>query len=135
MGTNYYWHQQICDHCHRSDAVHVGKQSAGWSFGFRGWPHQLMNAEHPDWGFDPESPFGKPVMSRADWREIFAANPAGRLVSEYRTQIDDPLAWIDGLMVPDQQQIRNEEAMYGTYVFPADSRDAEGFRVTTTEFS
>lgn len=29
MGTNFYWHDQPCQHCHRHETIHVGKRSAG----------------------------------------------------------------------------------------------------------
>lgn len=33
MGTNYYWHHDICGSCGRSDdPIHIGKSSAGWCF-------------------------------------------------------------------------------------------------------
>lgn len=34
MGTNYYAHYNICEHCHRRDIIHIGKSSAGWTFTF-----------------------------------------------------------------------------------------------------
>jgi hypothetical protein len=37
MGTNYHLHKDACPHCGRSDPpLHIGKQSAGWRFIFRG---------------------------------------------------------------------------------------------------
>lgn len=66
MGTNYHWRDQPCGHCGHYEEIHVGKSSGGWSFGFRACPHRLWREEHPDWGYDPASPFGFPVMSRAD---------------------------------------------------------------------
>ena len=33
MGTNYYWHEDICPHCKRtSEPIHIGKSSGGWCF-------------------------------------------------------------------------------------------------------
>lgn len=33
MGTNYYLHEDICEHCGRSrDKLHIGKSSGGWCF-------------------------------------------------------------------------------------------------------
>jgi len=37
MGTNYYAILNYCDHCGRGDKIHIGKSSAGWTFGFRGY--------------------------------------------------------------------------------------------------
>lgn len=35
MGTNYYLHKNICEHCGRGDdrPLHIGKSSGGWCFG------------------------------------------------------------------------------------------------------
>ena len=34
MGTNYYWHGNVCAHCGRGDdRIHIGKSSGGWCFG------------------------------------------------------------------------------------------------------
>lgn len=38
MGTNYYHRTNICPECGRYDEQHIGKSSAGWSFGFQGTP-------------------------------------------------------------------------------------------------
>jgi hypothetical protein len=35
MSTNYYLEDK-CTHCGRSDQIHLGKSSAGWTFTFRG---------------------------------------------------------------------------------------------------
>lgn len=33
MGTNYYLHENVCEHCGRGDdSIHIGKSSAGWCF-------------------------------------------------------------------------------------------------------
>ena len=136
MGTNFYWHddalvcKNACEHCANTSVIHVGKRSAGWSFGFRGWPHLLVDEEHPDWGFVTESPFGFPVMSRSDWRKVFAR--PGRLVSEYGDEQIDPPVWLDLLVPPSLAEIRHENELSGGHVW---HRDAEGFRVTTREFS
>jgi len=34
MGTNYYARVNICECCGRYEEVHLGKSSAGWTFGF-----------------------------------------------------------------------------------------------------
>lgn len=70
MGTNYYWFKDVCAHCKRAEAkYHVGKSSIGWSFSF-----QALEAH--------ESPTGRPIVSAADWREVFAAGQ-GILRDEY----------------------------------------------------
>jgi hypothetical protein len=36
MGTNYYLHKSVCEHCGRGDErQHIGKSSAGWCFSLR----------------------------------------------------------------------------------------------------
>lgn len=37
MGTNYYLHYNICKCCSRSDEIHIGKSSGGWTFSFQGF--------------------------------------------------------------------------------------------------
>lgn len=138
MGTNFYWHDRPCEHCNRYEEIHVGKNSGGWSFGFRAWPHRLQNENYPEWGYEPASPFGFPVESRADWRKIFTERP-GELFDEYSRRVDDPVAWLDGLTPPDLAQRRKEDspAWRGPYsgIDSRDSRDAEGFRFYAGEFS
>lgn len=136
MGTNYYWHDSPCDSCGRHETIHVGKSSGGWSLLFRAWPHELVDSEFPDWGYDPSSPFGFPVVSRADWRKVFRER-RGLLVSEYGTQIDDPVAWLEALQAPDKEQIAKEAGWLaeGRYWREPDPRDADGFRFCREEFS
>jgi hypothetical protein len=133
MGTNYYWHDDPCPTCNRRDVVHVGKKSAGWSFLFRAWPH--VNPQYPEWDHLAESPFGRPVLSRDDWRWVFTYRP-GRLFNEYGDEIDDPTGWLDSWEPPDGEQCDKETAWLaeGTYVRPV-VRDSEGFRFYADEFS
>ena len=35
MGTNYYWRHDICECCNRSNTLHIGKDSGGWTFSFQ----------------------------------------------------------------------------------------------------
>jgi hypothetical protein len=37
VGTNYYHHELLCDHCGNECVRHIGKSSAGWTFTFRGY--------------------------------------------------------------------------------------------------
>jgi hypothetical protein len=32
MGTNFYFHHNVCKCCKRSDVMHIGKSSGGWCF-------------------------------------------------------------------------------------------------------
>lgn len=34
MGTNFYASHKHCNKCKRYDLIHIGKSSAGWTFGF-----------------------------------------------------------------------------------------------------
>ena len=54
MGTNYYLHRDVCESCGRpkSDPLHIGKSSAGWTFGL----HVV-----PDDG----------ISSLGDWLRVF----------------------------------------------------------------
>lgn len=133
MGTNYEWHETCpapCDHCGLTP-IHVGKSSAGWSFGFRAYRHD------PDDGM--YSPFGRSVLSRVDWQEIFASRQ-GHLIDEYGREAEDPIAWLNDLPAPDAAQQAKEwsREWMGAYwqLDPArEWRDAEGFRFYLGEFS
>jgi hypothetical protein len=37
MGTNYYAKVTPCPTCHDAERLHIGKQSVGWRFIFRGY--------------------------------------------------------------------------------------------------
>lgn len=131
MGTNYYWREHPCGSCGRTDELHVGKSSGGWSFGFQAYRHD------PDDGI--VSPAGIPVVSRADWRRVFTEKP-GRLFDEYNREIPDPLGWLDEQEVPTPEQQRSERSWerMGSYWDPNDKdvwRDSEGFRFMAYEFS
>lgn len=128
MGTNFYLHEPPCPTCSRREVVHVGKSSAGWSFGFRGYRHD------PDDG--PVSPLGRPVRSRADWREVFA-DKEWQLIDEYDREVVDPLGWLAERQPPSVEQQGWERAHMGAYWRPSeyDWRDAEGFRFYGGEFS
>lgn len=142
MGTNYYWRDNPCDHCGRYNEVHVGKQSMGWSFGFRAWEHKLVDDEHPDWGYSVESPLGYEIASRADWLKVFTSR-RGELWDEYGRRVDDPIAWLEALQPPDAEQIAKEDNMRSgshhrfdtTWHREREHRDAEGFHFDACEFS
>jgi hypothetical protein len=133
MGTNFYWHDAPCEHCGRFETYHVGKRSGGWSFAFQAYPTELIDAEHPDWGYIRESPFDFPVVSRADWRRVFT-DRRGELFDQYRQWVSDPVAWLDTLAAPDAEQVAKEEGMYRSYDRPR-VRDQEGFRIMAEDFS
>lgn len=104
MGTNYYWHDQPCEHCGRYETIHVGKSGHTWQ-GFR---NVLESEENPDWGYLERSPFGFEVASLADWERVFETRP-GTLWNEYGEQIKDPLDWLAGIE-PISSFIRSQNA-------------------------
>ncbi len=49
MGTNFYLHKNVCEHCGRGDEeLHIGKSSAGWCFSLRVHPELGIN-DLEDW--------------------------------------------------------------------------------------
>lgn len=49
MGTNYYWHNDACVHCRRSDQQkHIGKSSSGWCFSLHVYPEEGIK-DLEDW--------------------------------------------------------------------------------------
>ena len=63
MGTNYYWEQEPCECCGRSDRIHIGKSSRGWCFSLHVYPN-------------------KEVESLADWIRIWINEP-GDIFNQY----------------------------------------------------
>lgn len=128
MGTNYYWREELCASCKRVNEIHVGKSSGTW----RAYPHELMDSGYPDWGYQPESPFGFPVLSMEDWRRVFKTRP-GELWTEYRELIPDPLTWLAQKKPwqpgPDGTRWLNKDIEDGSGWL-----DAEGFKFSSREF-
>jgi hypothetical protein len=124
MGTNFYLRQPECSGCGRYDEYHIGKRSAGWSFGFRGY--RDVEDDHP---------LGV-VTSRAQW--VQAVGRLGWTVfDEYRRQVPDPVAFLCDLEAPSLDQQQWERGHMGSYYWPTDRdwRDPEGFRFYDGEFS
>lgn len=135
MSTNFFFRTLECGSCQRFDQYHVGKRSSGWSFGFRGYQHSLLNESHPGRGSASESPLGRPIRSRSDWRELFTVVP-GTLWDQYGGHQPDPLTWLADLPAPNIQQQHDEDARCRS---PWGSqrnswRDPEGFRFYHGEF-
>lgn len=130
MGTNYYWREAICGSCGRYNEIHVGKASGTW----RAYPHEFMNNQYPEWGYDPESPFGFPVLTMEDWRKVFKTRP-GELWTEYKEQIENPLEWLA------KQKPWEPHPLYERRYLDEDIRsgrgwlDGEGFKFYSGEFS
>ena len=123
MGTNYYYHINICEHCNRSDSFHVGKKSMGLTFHFRAYRGEQ---EIPD------------VVSFADWAKVFKTK-AGILVDENEAIIDNPLEFLAKLERPTPGQQAFEDSPEVRSGLPLDPqkewRDTEGFYFYDGEFS
>lgn len=135
MGTNYYWRHNICVVCDRRDEVHVWKNSGT----FRAYLHELLDENHPEWGYNITSPFGEPVLSRADWVRVLTNRP-GELYDEYGERIPDPVDWLRALAPPAAEDIAHDETarQRGRWYDANDTRewrDPEGFRFYAGEFS
>lgn len=62
MGTNYYVHENVCEHCERSDEpLHIGKSSAGWVFALR---------QHRERGLDDLGDWIRYISSNSEKIEI-----------------------------------------------------------------
>ena len=79
MGTNYYWHRNVCDKCHRAEEKHhIGKSSAGWTFSFHGYKGQYGDE--------------LPIRSIDDW-EMFLGEPNSIIVDEYSREVTEEAFW------------------------------------------
>lgn len=68
MGTNYYYHMNVCPHCKRADKpIHIGKSSAGWTFSFRGYRKDYEDRK---------------ITSYAEWLTFLTSN-IGEIRDEY----------------------------------------------------
>jgi len=68
MGMNYYLKINICPTCNRSDVIHIGKSSCGWTFSFQGFKERS----------DCEM-IGQQILSYKDWLEVL---PMGIITNE-----------------------------------------------------
>ena len=126
MGTNYYYRTNFCSTCLRSTMLHVGKQSKGWTFHFRGYRFKT--------GADQN------IVSVADWARVFKTVP-GVLVDEEGRVIENPLQFLAELEHPSEAQQRSEDSpeRRGRWSPRPDPntewRDEEGFAFYDGEFS
>lgn len=72
MGTNYYARYNACKCCDRFDAVHIGKQSAGWTFLFRGY----VNSD--------ETPLS--IKTFSDWKKFLDSENV-EIYDEYNERV------------------------------------------------
>ena len=50
MGTNYYAYRNVCKYCGRPENVlHIGKNSYGWQFNFKGYNDQGIDSAKDWW--------------------------------------------------------------------------------------
>jgi hypothetical protein len=65
LGTNYYLHSPVCEHCGRGDEpLHIGKSSAGWCFTLHVIPDKEINTLE-DWQREWSKP-GKFILNEYD---------------------------------------------------------------------
>lgn len=77
MGTNYYYHTNICEHCHRSDGALVGEMDADGIFHF----------------------FPTGAGTVGEWARIFKTT-TGTLVDQNEVVVSDPLQFLTTLKLP-----------------------------------
>jgi len=108
MGTNYYHHTNICEHCGRLDTIHIGKSSFGWTFSF----HATDN-----------------IRSWKNWQE---ALQQGKIVDEYDREVslDDFIK-----LVEDKQKILGALNHALNYPDIYSFIDEEGYSFSEGEFS
>lgn len=79
MGTNYYWHANVCSQCGRGDKPkHIGKSSAGWCFSLRVYPHENIH-DLDDWERILTAPEGQ---IRDEYGEKVSAVEMHRIITE-----------------------------------------------------
>lgn len=126
MGVNYYYHTNICHECTRSDVLHVGKKSMGWTFHFHGY--------RTEFGADQN------IVSISDWEKLFKTVP-GVLVDEEERVVENPLEFLHELERPTKEQQEDEDSpdRRGAWSPRPDPltewRDSEGFAFYDGEFS
>ena len=74
MGTNYYTIENYCDKCKRSETIHLGKNSYGWTFSFQynGGKYYKNMAELKKWlkGKKIENEYGENVSNKEFWKMV-----------------------------------------------------------------
>ena len=98
MGTNYYWFErEPCTACERPfQPIHIGKSSAGWTFGFHG-TDEIRTED--DWRKKLETPnsyiedeYGRRVGSGEFWSMVDSKrSSAHNHAREYPRD-----SWLDG---------------------------------------
>jgi hypothetical protein len=81
MGTNYYATVNACPHCGRADEadnMHIGKSSAGWTFGLHVIPERGL-VDWPEWRAFLAGPG---VTIRDEYGEVLTLDELTRRVTE-----------------------------------------------------
>jgi hypothetical protein len=138
MGTNYYAQANATEQevetlkkfGHQIPIVHIGKQSAGWSFSFNAVPSQT--AQTLGWGTDD-------VMSFHQWKHIISSNNIS-IINEY----DDPVSYEDFIsLVHESCEGMNHTTVMRNSPIPLERShgfdrcfyDGEGYSFQWSEFS
>lgn len=120
MGTNYYHRYNACSHCDRYDERHIGKNSMGWQFSFRGYG----NAED-----------GPVIVSWQLWKEVLKE---GKIFDEYgrETTLDDFIAMIERSRgKKNHYDYLRDDPRYGSSYLSDMWKDTEGWDFTSVGFS
>ena len=79
MGTNYFLETNKCECCNRSNKIHIGLSSYGWSFNFRGYSGEtgyIVDANDQSL----EVPEDFQLKSWKQWKEYLKDKP---IIDEY----------------------------------------------------
>lgn len=104
MSRRFFYEINCCDACGRKDEILVCVSRRAWC----AYPHRLLNDEYPDWGYETESPFKRPVSSLDDWQDVFRT-VSGVLRDEYGGVVEDPVAWV--------QEVKDSNMMHDIVTF------------------
>jgi len=122
MGTNYYQRTDICDTCNRYKEKHIGKNSHGWQFAFRGYKN------HEDM---PK------ITSFEDWKRELKAD--GKIFNEYGEifTFDEFVALVESKKTAPNNNYDYCEGHANKHGYDMKDawKDDEGFSFTGTEFS
>lgn len=81
MGTNYYIRYNVCEKCHRSNELHIGKSSVGWSFSFHAVSEYIdMSVLDPKHALIDSGEELLEIKSYTQWKEFI-----DKYVSLYKT--------------------------------------------------
>lgn len=126
MGTNYYAHSDVCEHCGRSDEpLHICKSHISWQ-------------AHQRWDETADNGRGDWVRSLDSWQAWKAKllEPGVRVINEYGDVMDTAsfIAEVEGIL-PEHRR-RPYDRMMEAYPRDRDHfLDAEGYSFSSREFT